>query len=132
MSIPVVTPADVQTRPSRTKIASRSTSIRGYERPRRSHDDQCVAARLPSRMPARATMKAPSHTEPMRRTTRDARTSQPMSSWLADASSSARSAPPTTSTVSFACGRRDESLRVVTEVPEVSAMVLPAAATMTS
>src|SRR5581483_5991057 len=94
MSIPVVTPAEVQTEPSRTKIASRSTSMRGYERASRSQEAQCVAARLPSRMPARAMMKAPSQIDPIRRTVRAARANQPTTNVLEATSSSARSAPP--------------------------------------
>ena len=66
MSMPVLTPAAVQMRPSRTKIASRSTETLGYMRASRSQEYQCVAARLPSRIPALARTKAPSQTDAMR------------------------------------------------------------------
>ncbi len=63
----MVTPADDHTRPSRTKIASGSTLTFGWRVARREVCIQWVAARLPSRTPAAASMKLPTHTEHTRR-----------------------------------------------------------------
>src|SRR5262249_28469780 len=63
-SIPAVTPAEVYTPPSRTKIGSGSTSIRGYCRARRSQNSQWVVASRPSSSPAAASRKAPVQTDP--------------------------------------------------------------------
>ena len=51
-SIPAVTPADVTTSPSRTKIGSASTRTSGYRSASRSQLAQCVVARRPSSRPA--------------------------------------------------------------------------------
>ena len=69
-SMPAVTPADVHTDPSCTKIGSRSTRTPGKAAARRSHCDQCVVARFPSSSPARASTKAPEHTDVTRRVAR--------------------------------------------------------------
>ena len=66
-SMPAVTPAEVATLPSRTKIGSGSTVTAGNIRARRSQLDQWVVARRPSSSPACASTKAPEHTEVTRR-----------------------------------------------------------------
>ena len=65
--MPAVTPADVQTLPSRTKMRSRFHRVCGWFRLSRSHADQCVVARLPSSSPAAASTNAPVHTDVTRR-----------------------------------------------------------------
>src|SRR5262245_50227189 len=75
-SIPAVTPADVKTRPSRTKIGSGSTATRGYCSASCRHAPQWVVARRPSSKPASANRKAPVQTEPSRRTRGAIRRSQ--------------------------------------------------------
>ena len=65
--MPAVTPAEVQTWPSRTKMRSSSTSTSGYSRAMMSHTDQCVVARRPSSSPAAARISAPLHTDVTRR-----------------------------------------------------------------
>ena len=72
-SIPAVTPADVHTLPSRTKIGSGSTVTLGYRRAKSSHHAQCVVARRPSSSPAAASTNAPVHTDVTRRLRRASR-----------------------------------------------------------
>src|SRR5580692_1508716 len=65
--MPAVTPADVQTEPSRTKIGSDSTRTSGYRLASSAQYDQWVAARRPSRTPDAASRNAPVQTEATRR-----------------------------------------------------------------
>ena len=66
--MPAVTPADVHTLPSRTKIGSGSTvDVRDSVARARSHARQCVVARRPSSSPAAASTNAPVHTDATRR-----------------------------------------------------------------
>jgi hypothetical protein len=119
MSIPVVTPADVHTAPSRTKIALGSTVTAGNRRASSSHADQWVAARLPSSSPAAASTNAPEHTEVMRGTTRAARRSQPSSAGSLAACRIAAASPPATTTVSRRPGRIRRRSAVRTGSPHV-------------
>lgn len=64
--MPAVTPADVYTVPSRTKIASGSTVTPECRRARVAACRQCVTARRPSSSPARASRNAPVHTDAVR------------------------------------------------------------------
>ncbi len=61
--MPAVTPADVASRPSRTKIGSGSTRTAGYVRGSVSQTDQWVVTRCPSSWPAAASSRAPVHTD---------------------------------------------------------------------
>jgi hypothetical protein len=79
-SIPAVTPAEVMTLPSLTKIDSRSTMIFGKFAASSGTHRQWVAARCPSRIPVAASGKAPAHTEAMRRDDRERRAMPEMSS----------------------------------------------------
>ena len=63
---PRVTPAEVNSVPSRTKIASGSTVIAGYARPSSPACRQWVVARRPSSSPAAARTKAPVQIEQTR------------------------------------------------------------------
>ena len=65
--MPAVTPAEVHTLPSRMKIGSGSTVTSGNSCARRAHVAQWVVALRPSSSPARASKKAPEHTEVTRR-----------------------------------------------------------------
>ena len=66
--MPAVTPADVHTLPSRTKIGSGSTVTSGYSaREVRRTTTQCVVARFPSSRPAAASTNVPVHTDATRR-----------------------------------------------------------------
>ena len=65
--MPAVTPAEVETLPSRTKIGSRSTRAVGYRCWSASHTAQWVVARRPSSSPASPSRKAPLQTEVTRR-----------------------------------------------------------------
>lgn len=65
-SIPAVTPAEVASLPSRTKIGSGSTSTAGWSRARCSQTVQCVVTRCPSSSPASASSIAPVQTETSR------------------------------------------------------------------
>jgi hypothetical protein len=65
--MPAVTPADVHTSPSRTKIGSVSTVTAGYCSASAAQLDQWVTARRPSSRPASASRNAPLHTEATRR-----------------------------------------------------------------
>jgi hypothetical protein len=125
MSIPVVTPAEVHTLPSTTKIASRSTAAPGTSFASRSHADQCVAQRRPSSNPAKPITNAPEHTEPIRRTTSAARCSHARTRRSRTTAVIASSSPPTTSTVSVSRGRTDASFTVVIDVPAVVARSPP-------
>ncbi len=64
--MPAVTPAEVQTAPSRTKIGSGSTFMVGYRRARSPQTDQCVATRRPSNAPVAASRNAPVQTDATR------------------------------------------------------------------
>jgi hypothetical protein len=66
-SMPAVTPADVRTGPSTTKIGSRSTATAGWRRCRSSQYCQWVVARRPSSSPALASTYAPVQTDATRR-----------------------------------------------------------------
>ncbi len=57
--MPAVTPADVRTLPSATKIGSGSTSTCGKRRASSSHHAQCVVTRRPSSRPARGEQERP-------------------------------------------------------------------------
>ncbi len=101
--MPEVTPAEVHTRPSRTKIGSQSTRTSGCSRASCSSRAQCVVTRRPSSSPAAASRNTPLHTEATRRA--------PAAAAIQDtsaASSLARSTPwpPTTTRVSVAAGSR--------------------------
>ena len=62
-----MTPADVHTLPSRTKIGSGSTVIDGYRRAMsRRTTSSASSARLPSSIPAAASTNAPVHTDATR------------------------------------------------------------------
>src|SRR3984957_12072982 len=65
--MPAVTPAEVQTGPSRTKIGSASTLTAGKRRASSAQTDQWVAARRPSSTPDAASRNAPVQTEATRR-----------------------------------------------------------------
>lgn len=65
--MPDDTPAEVNTSPSRTKIASGSTPTSGNARAMRAVWRQCVVARLPSSSPACARTNEPVHTDASRR-----------------------------------------------------------------
>lgn len=65
-SMPEVTPADVATFPSRTKMGSGSTVTAGCSRASRSQNAQWVVTRRPSRSPARASSMAPVQTDTSR------------------------------------------------------------------
>ena len=65
--MPAVTPAEVQTGPSRTKIGSGSTRTAGKRRASSAQNDQWVAARRPSSKPVAASRTAPVQTEATRR-----------------------------------------------------------------
>ena len=57
--MPAVTPAEVHTEPSRTKMGSGSTRTAGKVWASSAHTDQCVAARRPSSTPAAALAHVP-------------------------------------------------------------------------
>ena len=61
--MPAVTPAEVHTLPSRTKIGSGSNRTLGKRAANSAQRPQWVAARRPSSSPAVATRKAPLHTD---------------------------------------------------------------------
>ncbi len=65
--MPAVTPAEVQTEPSRTKIGSDSTRTAGKRRASSAQYDQWVTARRPSSTPEAASRNAPVQTEATRR-----------------------------------------------------------------
>ena len=65
--MPAVTPAEVETLPSRTKIGSRSTRTAGTAAASASHTAQWVVARRPSSSPASPRRNAPLQTEVTRR-----------------------------------------------------------------
>lgn len=65
--MPDDTPAEVNTSPSRTKIASGSTLTSGKMRANRPVCRQCVVARLPLSRPACARMNEPVQTDAKRR-----------------------------------------------------------------
>ncbi len=65
--MPELTPADVYSAPSATKIASRSIRTVGYRSASSSKNCQWVVARRPSSRPASASTKAPTHTLTTRR-----------------------------------------------------------------
>jgi hypothetical protein len=64
MSIPVVTPAEVQTLPSSTKMACSSTCTLGNAAANGRHALQCDATRRPSINCNAARMKVPAQMEP--------------------------------------------------------------------
>jgi hypothetical protein len=97
--MPAVTPADVQTSPSRTKIGSGSTFTPGYRAASASQESQCVVARRPSRRPASASRKAPEQTDAVRRASREAAPIQSMSARSRIAARVPK--PPTTISVSI-------------------------------
>src|SRR6516162_7152364 len=66
-SIPAVTPAEVHTEPSHTKIGSGSTRTAGKRWASLAQYIQWVAARRPSNTPAAASRNAPVQTEATRR-----------------------------------------------------------------
>ena len=97
--MPAVTPAEVQTGPSRTKMASRSTSISGWRVSRIGHHHQWVVARRPSSRPSRARIIAPVQIATIRRARRAA-----LATWARSASSSSAAVvpwPPQTTSVSI-------------------------------
>ena len=97
--MPEVTPAEVQTLPSRTKIGLGSTLSSGWRRASSAVDAQCVVTVLPSSRPARASRNEPEHTEVTRRERRAALRIQRISS--ASFSASATPNPPATTSVSI-------------------------------
>ena len=98
-SMPAVTPAEVITSPSRTKIGSGSTSTSGWRRASSAHHAQWVVARRPSSSPARASRKAPVQTDATRRERAAAARSQPTS--RSSSPAAATPVPPGTSSVSI-------------------------------
>ena len=98
--MPAVTPAEVYSRPSRTKILSGSTVICGWVSARRVQADQWVVARWPSSSPAAASTNAPVQTEATRSLWPAAVTSHRRRTGSAAAASWPR--PPATSSVSIA------------------------------
>ena len=62
--MPAVTPAELNSGPSRTKIRSGSTIADGYAAASSGAYRQWVATRLPPRRPAAPSRKAPVQTEP--------------------------------------------------------------------
>jgi hypothetical protein len=119
MSIPVVTPADVHSAPSRTNTALRSTVTWGRKRASRSHADQCVVARSPSSRPAAASTNAPVHTEARRCTRPCARRNQRTQAPSRTTAVTGASSPPATITVSWRRGRRRRRSRACAAIPEV-------------
>src|SRR5580698_8506571 len=65
--MPAVTPAELQTEPSRTKIGSDSTRTAGKRRANSAQYDQWVTARRPSSAPEAANRNAPVQTDATRR-----------------------------------------------------------------
>jgi hypothetical protein len=97
--MPDVTPAEVQTSPSCTKIGFGSTSTSGWRRASSAQEDQWVVARLPSSSPARANRKLPEQTEVTRRERRAAERIQRIRSLSSTASWTPK--PPATRSVSI-------------------------------
>src|SRR6266436_9669073 len=114
-SMPALTPADVQTRPSLTKIAFGSTLI--LEKPSASLGQyrQWVAARFPSSTPVQASAKAPRHTEATRRALGKLCEIHFINS--ASLRISQMPGPPGITSVSTCCGRTLEIGAVSTIIP---------------
>src|SRR6185437_6547369 len=105
--MPAVTPADVQTAPSRTKIGSDSTCTAGKRRANSVQNDQWVAARRPSSTPVEASRNAPVQTEATRRAFLARRRTQ--STRAASAAAASTPGPPTIRSVSSAAPGRGSS-----------------------
>jgi hypothetical protein len=114
-SIPAVTPADVHTFPSWTKIGSQSTASPGYSVRSCSSRPQCVVTRRPSRTPASASSNAPLHTDATRRAVRAACATQSTSAVAPRAA--ATPTPPATTSVSMPSGARSVSKAAWTRSP---------------
>ncbi len=82
--MPAVIPADVQTRPSLTKMPSSTTRVAGNRDRSSSRNIQCVVARLPSSTPAAPSTNAPVQIE----------TTVGMRAWSGAATTPAASARP--------------------------------------
>ena len=115
--MPAVTPAELHTAPSHTKMGSISTRASGNCRASSAQSCQCVTARRPSSKPAAPSTKAPVHTEPTRRAWR-ARAANQLSN-DASRATCATPRPPATSSVSTGVlgrGRRSASIARPDEV----------------
>ena len=118
--MPAVTPADVYTRSSRTKMGSRSTRTAGNRRASASHAAQWVVARRPSSSPASARRNAPVHTAATRLARRAVRRIQ--GTMRPSRARGRVPSPPATRSVStgpvararLRCATRDSPLEVTT------------------
>jgi hypothetical protein len=100
--MPDVTPAEVQTLPSRTKIGVGSTLSSGWRRASSSVEAQWVVTVFPSSRPAPARRKEPEHTDVTLRERRAALRIQRISS----TSSSAALTPVPPATIRVSIGPR--------------------------
>ena len=100
--MPAVTPADVQTSPSRMNTGSGSSSTCGKRCRKPSQNAQWVVARWPSSSPAAASRYAPVHTEVVRRACSDARAIQ--STTTGSSTALREPSPPATRSVSWRGG----------------------------
>ena len=112
-SMPEVTPAEVQTSPSRTKIGLGSTLSSGWRRASSAVEAQWVVTVRPSSSPARASRKAPEQTEVTRRERRAALRIQR----IRPASSSALATPKPPATTSVSIGPRQRAVVVLGSEP---------------
>ena len=112
--MPAVTPAEVATFPSRTKIGSGRTVTSGYRAASPAQLAQCVVACRPASRPASASRNAPVQTATIRSAPAPVRRSQPITS----GTGSRVPGPPGTSSV---CGagssRRSASGAIASPLP---------------
>src|SRR6202030_1457698 len=109
--MPAVTPAEVQTEPSRTKIGSDATRTAGKRRASSAQHDQWGDARRPSRTPEAANRNAPVQTDATRRALLALALTHLTS--IGSAAAASTPGPPATKSVSNAVPRRGRGLAVI-------------------